>query len=163
MAWISSGQMVDKVRSTSREEFIAAHPGLYLLLDPRNESEAIGTATHVAYLEEEGDAGKVNPKGAAVHPIAGKGERISLGRGAECDIVVRDGSVSKVHAWFSKMSPKSVELADADSQNGTYVDGKRLIAPLITKVEPGASLRFGVLTMDLVDGARLYDLISFGV
>jgi hypothetical protein len=154
--------MVEKVRNTSREEFIAAHPGLYLLLDPRNESEAIGTATYVAYIEEP-DAPKVNPKGAAVHPLVGKGERISLGRGAECDIVVRDGSVSKVHAWFEKPGDKSVLVIDADSQNGTYVDGKRLISPLTNKVEPGASLRFGVLTMDLVDGARLYDLISFGV
>ena len=50
-------------------------------------------------------------------------DRVSVGRARNCDVVMRDPSVSKLHAHFRIGGPK-LELVDIDSQNGTRVNGR---------------------------------------
>ena len=83
-----------------------------------------------------------------------------MGRAKECDIHINDGSISKVHACF--VLQPSMQLIDLGSQNGTYLDGKALVPHQAREVKAGMSVRFGVLPVDLVDGARLYDLVLLG-
>ena len=52
-------------------------------------------------------------------------DRVSVGRARNCDVVMRDPSVSKLHAHFRVGGPK-LELVDIDSQNGTRVNGRAL-------------------------------------
>lgn len=53
-------------------------------------------------------------------------DRVTVGRATNNDIVLRDGSVSKLHAWFSLHEEREFSLADADSTNHTAVNGQRL-------------------------------------
>jgi hypothetical protein len=159
MGWIPPDELKKQVNGLAREKFIAERPGLYLLLDPRSVSEAFGSATYAAYLEEEEVQPAGGAKGITAHAISGK-DKLNFGRAKDCDIHINDGSISKVHACF--LLKPTVQLVDLGSQNGTYVDGKPLVPHQPREVKPGMSLRFGVLPVDLVDAVRLYDLVLLG-
>jgi pSer/pThr/pTyr-binding forkhead associated (FHA) protein len=50
-------------------------------------------------------------------------ERISIGRAPNCDVVIRDSSISKLHGHFRDVRVDSAVFTDAKSSNGTRVDG----------------------------------------
>ncbi|HEU4359878.1 MAG TPA: ATP-binding cassette domain-containing protein [Mycobacterium sp.] len=53
-----------------------------------------------------------------------------IGRRADCDIVVHDPLVSRVHANLVK-TPAGLEIADNASINGTFVNGRRVTRVLV--------------------------------
>jgi S-DNA-T family DNA segregation ATPase FtsK/SpoIIIE len=63
--------------------------------------------------------------------------RLTVGRGADCDLVLPDPDVSRRHAVLD-VSPTGITLTDLGSTNGTTVDGQ-LVA------EPGQLLQVGCL------------------
>ena len=87
-------------------------------------------------------------------------DRISLGRAQNCDIVVRDPSVSKLHAQFRVLDTAHAELVDVKSANGTRLNGRVLVPMQATSVSPGDTLIFGGVAVQFVDALRLYDLLS---
>jgi len=86
-------------------------------------------------------------------------ERVSVGRAPNCDIVLREASVSKLHAHFVHVSATNAELADAKSSNGTRVNGVIVSAGERRKVEVGDKVTFGAVTLEWVDAETLYDLL----
>ena len=70
-------------------------------------------------------------------------DRISVGRARNKDIVLRDGSVSKFHAWFEKSAAGLLRVADAGSKNATRVNGRVLGVRELTPVRPGDLVTFG--------------------
>ena len=85
-------------------------------------------------------------------------DRISVGRARNCDVVMRDPSVSKLHAHF-RVGPMKLELVDIDSQNGTRVNGRALAPHQPQVVEAGDTILFGNVTTRMVDAHMLYDLL----
>jgi len=76
---------------------------------PREEKKEFGTLT----LNTGGQVGKS-------HAIGEKG--LIIGRDpAQCDIVILDPNVSRVHAWVT-VKKGEVVLIDRGSTNGTYVN-----------------------------------------
>jgi hypothetical protein len=61
-------------------------------------------------------------RGAAWLP---RGERVLLGRGARCDVVLASGNVSREHAVLLWRSG-AWWIEDLDSRNGTFLDGRRV-------------------------------------
>ncbi|MBN1443475.1 MAG: FHA domain-containing protein [Planctomycetes bacterium] len=61
-----------------------------------------------------------------------EGDRLSLGRGAQCDVVVPDDIVSSLHAVIGRASDGTCWIKDSGSKNGTYVNGRRIqeVTPL---------------------------------
>jgi DNA-binding response OmpR family regulator len=53
------------------------------------------------------------------------GDRLLLGRAADCDLVVTDSRVSRHHAELQRQGHGFL-LADLNSTNGTYLNGRRL-------------------------------------
>jgi pSer/pThr/pTyr-binding forkhead associated (FHA) protein len=51
---------------------------------------------------------------------------VTVGRGKDCDISIDTTQVSKRHAYFAREEDGAWCIADAESTNGTYVDGKKL-------------------------------------
>ncbi len=49
----------------------------------------------------------------------------SLGRSSECDLILKDNNVSRVHAWF-RLQNGSWVIQDNDSTNGTFVNNDRI-------------------------------------
>jgi hypothetical protein len=77
--------------------------------------------------------------------LAGVPDRISLGRARNCDIVLRDPSVSKLHAHFRVKDDGKFDLVDRLSENGTEINGARLLP---------TSLRRGACRMYRDSGLR---------
>ncbi len=66
----------------------------------------------------------------------------SVGKGDQCDIIINDPHVSRVHALIKVAADQAV-FTDQGSTNGTWLDGKRISAPV--KLVKGAVLSFGEL------------------
>jgi pSer/pThr/pTyr-binding forkhead associated (FHA) protein len=66
-------------------------------------------------------------------------EKISLGRGMDCDVVLKSTHVSRHHALLVFVSGRWM-ARDLDSSNGTYINRHRLG---ISNIHAGDVLRFG--------------------
>ena len=55
-------------------------------------------------------------------------ESCTLGRGADCDVIVEGGLISRLHATITRQGPRYL-IADAGSRNGTFVNGSRIGEP----------------------------------
>lgn len=63
--------------------------------------------------------------GETHHDVALRGEKITVGRLAECDIVLPDANVSRRHSEFVRDQGGWV-IQDLDSTNGTHVNGQKV-------------------------------------
>jgi len=79
----------------------------------------------------------------------GLGERKSVGRTKENDLMLDDTSVSKVHAAFVFNSQSKLMLADTGSTNGTFINGERIAYGRAFTVGGGDSLKFGTIEVSL--------------
>ena len=59
-----------------------------------------------------------------------RGDRLLVGRGAECDIAIPDRQISRHHARLVR-TPQGVLVEDLGSKNGTHVNGVRIAAPTL--------------------------------
>src|SRR5215468_2870717 len=79
------------------------------------------------------------------HPAPASGSR-TIGRAEECDIVVNEHSVSRIHATLH--FGESISIEDAGSSNGTRVGGIELRAGQRAPLAPGQVAELGsVLVM----------------
>jgi S1-C subfamily serine protease len=67
-------------------------------------------------------------RGRVVHVA---GERFVIGRTDGCDLVLRDDKVSRQHCALKPVADGRAFLEDLRSTNGTWVDGNRVVAPLL--------------------------------
>lgn len=70
------------------------------------------------------------------------GGLITLGRARNNDLVIKTGTVSKLHAIFTQLDGRWTVQDDA-SANGTFLNGARLPGKQKTPVSDGDALRFG--------------------
>jgi len=93
--------------------------------------------------------------------IAGKpfAERISVGRATNNDIVLRDGSVSKFHAWFECDDDDAYYVGDARSTNTTALNGTVVTGSELVRLRPGDELRFGAVEAVLCPPDILWDAL----
>jgi pSer/pThr/pTyr-binding forkhead associated (FHA) protein len=79
------------------------------------------------------------PGGSDFVPLTG--ERITIGRSADNDVVLTDDSqVSRVHALLEPLAG-GWSVRDVGSSNGTFVNGKRLGGEV--RLDPGDEIRVG--------------------
>ena len=83
-------------------------------------------------------------------------KRISVGRATNQDILLRDASVSKSHAWFEVDETGTFHVADAGSTNGTKIENDTLEPRSTTPVQPGQLITFGSVEALLVDAESLW-------
>ncbi|GAA2265115.1 DUF1707 and FHA domain-containing protein [Nonomuraea roseoviolacea subsp. roseoviolacea] len=67
--------------------------------------------------------------------------RYVVGRGAACDLVLSDLTVSRVHAELRREADGGWMLVDLGSLNGTRLNGWRLVGP--ARVKSGDEISFG--------------------
>jgi DNA-binding response OmpR family regulator len=61
-------------------------------------------------------------------------DRVIIGRGADCDVVLRERQVSRRHAQIRRLDSAAsltYVLEDLRSRNGTYVNGREVIGPYV--------------------------------
>jgi hypothetical protein len=88
-------------------------------------------------------------------------DRLTIGRATNCDVVIRFAFVSKVHAHLF-VQGDTLTLRDNKAANGTFHNHKRLDAGGSHGVKLGDLLGFGALQLELIDAARLYQLLRSG-
>ena len=82
---------------------------------------------------------------------------ITVGRTSNNDIVLLDPQVSRFHAYFQTLD-QGLELVDADSRYGTYVDGRKLAAKRGELVMPDQTIRFGDQSLTLLTAEACWNL-----
>src|SRR5512143_3887087 len=55
---------------------------------------------------------------------------VIVGRDDSCHVVIQDRQVSRYHARFVNM-PQGVQLEDLGSNNGTHINGRAVIEPVM--------------------------------
>ncbi|HYX81160.1 MAG TPA: FHA domain-containing protein, partial [Gemmatimonadales bacterium] len=123
-----SGPQYRIVTTVELEETLAEHPGLR---PPTREAEqrAYGVTLLAASSGRRFEA---------------RGTRIRLGRGRECEIhpvESNDTIVSRVHAELTVGPSGRLVIRDAESKNGTYLNGERITQP--TPVRLGDKIMLG--------------------
>lgn len=69
---------------------------------------------------------------------------VTIGRVESNDVVLDDGSVSRFHAWLQKDErTQHWSLTDAESKNGTWVDGAPLAPKQRAALRDGARIKLG--------------------
>jgi pSer/pThr/pTyr-binding forkhead associated (FHA) protein len=69
--------------------------------------------------------------------------------------------VSKLHAHFLLgTTDKTLRLADAQSANGTLLNGRPLAPGETPPLRSGDKIRFGALDVELLDAAAFYAILA---
>lgn len=85
---------------------------------------------------------------------------VTIGRVESNDVVVDDGSVSRFHSWLQRDErTQQWSLTDAESKNGTWVDGVQLGKQRVT-LRDGARLKFGDVEMSFFLPAALKSFVE---
>ncbi len=87
-------------------------------------------------------------------------KRVSVGRARNQDVVLRQSSVSKSHAWFEAGENGVLMVADAGSKNGTRVRGELLVARAPVQVEEGDLIEFGTVQATFCGPDTLWRLVN---
>ena len=85
-------------------------------------------------------------------------DRISVGRALNCDIALRDATVSKLHAHILGADPLALQLVDLGAANGTYVNSSALVPNEPRALVRGDVLQFGSVLCELADAGEAYDV-----
>jgi hypothetical protein len=163
---MDSEAIVQIIRTSSKDDFTARFPHLFLMITSRGDDE--DEAGFNTMVEEPPTAGRrkssIMRRMELVEVVKAKGnpypDRISVGRARNCDVVLRDASVSKLHSHFRVKDGGSLELVDLKSQNGTAVNGKALAGDQSATVTSGDVLLFGSVSARLCSSALLWDLLK---
>ena len=156
--------LAELAQTSTRDEFVAKQPHTFLVLEQALPlDEEVGFSTQVVDPVSLRRSTVRRPQNIEVLPVVKAPgnpypDRVSVGRARNCDIVMRDPSVSKLHAHF-RVGGGKLELVDIDSQNGTRVNGRALAPHQPAQISTGDTVLFGSVACKLVDAAALYDLL----
>jgi hypothetical protein len=78
---------------------------------------------------------------------------IVIGRGADVELTLEDGQVSRHHAKVSPAADGSAVVEDLGSANGTFVNHNELHG--VARLDPGDELLVGVTVLELRSGAQV--------
>jgi hypothetical protein len=164
---MDTADLVTLAQAKSLDQFVSALPNVFLVLSSDgSDSSSISFRTITAPMPVRPAEVVTQPRGfelevveVAKAPGNPYPDRISLGRARNCDVVIRDPSVSKLHAHFRVGERRTLDLIDYGSQNGTRVNGKALVPNDPVRVQPGDKIVFGRVAATLQDAARLYETL----
>jgi FHA domain len=159
---VDTAELTLLTRTLTKDEFLAHFPHLFLLLERADDSGRLQFHTEIV------DAKKglpSRPSGTNLVPLVKApgspySERISIGRARNCDVVLRDPSVSKLHAHVRREADGSSSLVDLGSQNGTLLDGVKVAPSQPVPIKPGSFVTLGRMTGRILDAAMLHRLLS---
>lgn len=168
--------LVEDFLAGDREAFLAKHPNAVLVFDELDFGDDVtGFQTLAKKPASEAADATRGPREKILDRLEGKKWLFPLKRGAKFASMVTVGraannalrlnvpSLSKFHAYFTYVARESSwYLADANSSNGTFIDGQDL-PPSHGKVllKSAAHLRFGPdVTARFYEAAALWDLLQ---
>lgn len=149
--------------------FLRSHPHAWLVYVPSateqgtpSETHSLYSATMVSRAPNSIDPTSSSP--VAIEIVKGIKPNvfplgITLGRTENNDIVLRHEQVSRFHAYFQEQDGKLC-IIDADSKNGTFLDGQRLTALKPSALPPEGVLRFGQIEVRILNSSRFLTFLE---
>ena len=83
-------------------------------------------------------------------PLVGAG--LLIGRAEDCELVLRDPQVSRLHARLLPLGADAVTVEDLGSSNGTFVNDTRVAGPM--RIGAGDRLRLGSTVIMVIGSKR---------
>jgi pSer/pThr/pTyr-binding forkhead associated (FHA) protein len=162
-------EYLEDCRRFQKETFVKAHPHPWLVIATSQEETGDRwrafrtTSVNSKSLARRADLPAV-AEGYRVLRIAKTADnpwrnRISVGRARNNDMVIRDRSVSKLHAHFSFDEGGHALLTDAGSRNGTRVNGERIQGSDAVALVSGDELRIGRVEGVFQDSGAFFDFL----
>lgn len=102
---------------------------------------------------------RIEPPGGVASERECSNGALTFGRGADCDVVISDHSMSRHHARISEAGG-AWTVEDLGARNGTYVNGERITAP--TELTPGDTIKMGATLVRLTTGGPLSRELGVG-
>ena len=135
--------------------FKADHPGDWLVWEAgpwrppaaRRETLSSGPGTRLLAAGES--------LAILLEPKVPGGREVRLGRSADNDLVVDDGTLSRAHLSFTKDPAGFWTARDVGSSNGSQLEGKPLLRHPI-RLESGARLEAGAVHLTFYDAGGMY-------
>ncbi len=157
---------IAEARSADADTFTAAHPHPFLVVSLQGEPGDNWRAFRTTQFTRDQLTTPL-PAPAAAYGVLRVvktnrnpwSDRISIGRAANNDLVLRDASVSKLHAHL-RLEGNTMTVADAGSRNGTTVNGKRLKEAEAQQLEPGDEIGLGSVGMIYQDPPGMYSFLK---
>lgn len=87
------------------------------------------------------------------------GDRVSVGRAMNKDVVLRHSSISKFHAYLQRSETGLWSVTDAGSKNGTSVEGARLDPKESRRLASGERVTFGSIQTAFLDARTVWQLL----
>lgn len=152
-------ELTELAAKSSSEEFASRFPHLFLLF--YETVDPVGASSFATQIVSKDTAKRRPTSELRVVPLVKAptnpySDRISIGRARNCDVVLRNPSVSKLHAHIRREPNGSWVLIDLNSHNGTIVDGMRVHGNQVIPLKIGEQVTFGGLTVRIVDAHQLY-------
>ena len=151
-----------------REAFVKSVASAALVRRPNTETQLLdhdeftGEDTMVAGVApgtKPGGSGELELFPLAKKPGAPFADMITVGRTANNDVVIKDVTVSRFHAFFRERDGGWI-VCDAGSKNGTMLQGKPLDARKEKSLAPGAAVRLGDVETTFYDANALFDMLT---
>ena len=174
-------ELVAEAQGCELDEFVARHSSLFLYglvaleaaENPAEETE--GQAA--LYPEEAGETKIIDSTASTARaiqvPLALPLQKrmdtfprmITIGRTANNDVVIVHPSVSKFQAYVrvsadGLATDAPLQLCDADSGNGTFVNENRVLRSPPTEIGPGDTIRFGQVELTLLRAAQVWQRLN---
>ena len=151
-------ELNDLASRLTSDEFAARFPHLFLLF--YETVDAVGASSFATQVVSKDQARKRPTSELRVIPLVKApgnpySDRISVGRARNCDVVLRNPSVSKLHAHIRREPNGSWVLLDVNSHNGTSIDGVRVQSSQPVVLRLGEQVTFGGMVVRIVDAAQL--------
>lgn len=145
--------------SRSRTEFIRefAHPFLVTRALAPLERMDFHTRVHARGHRPDSTHYEISVFPVAKVPGNPYPDRVSVGRSRNCDIVIREDTVSKLHGLMSVISPSAADYVDQESANGTEINGARVAPKQAVRIKAGDRISVGSVVFEVWDPAQLYD------
>ena len=159
--------LVDDARVLAPDAFEARHGSGFLLVTAARVDGRRGESTTHLLLGDDDPAARTADLGLAVYPLRPKRESpsdlVTLGRESRHDLVIPDASVSRFHAFAKRAPDGRFLIQDAESTNGTSVNGRSVPSRGPGPAEPlnpGDTVRLGQVEFTFTDAAGLRSFVQ---
>jgi hypothetical protein len=138
----------------------------FLLKRPTNRLETSNLPAQILFVTvlAKGDVDPFSTEWRLVRVIKRDGnpyeDRISIGRAANCDLVLRVPFISKVQAHILCESDGTYSLRAQNTATPTFVNSRSVDPNTASPLKVGDEIAFGPMKFEFVDAARLYKVLT---
>jgi FHA domain len=140
------------------DAFCRTHPYAWVTWEPGAwRPPGKNTATVAALPQVLADARAGEALALALEGRPQSPERVRLGRAAECEIAINDGTLSSVHLLFVREPQGGWTVRDGGSRNGSWLDGERLEPGQPRPLTSGARLQAAQVSLTFYAPEGMYE------